>query len=92
MNEEENPTEDITQQDINKDPRIKRRINAQYALAICYFLIAILIIVASFAIPGINTASMAVFAILGGFLFIASLVQIFAVPMLACKPPPEMEE
>ena len=70
------------QQIVNPNKRI---LQVQYVLAVFYFVLGILIIILANVIPNTGYNASVVFSVLGSLLTLAGLVQIFAVPYLACQ-------
>lgn len=62
-----------------------------YALAVVYLLFGLLIIIMAVAIPGLATTPVVAFAVVGGIVFIAALLQIIYTSRLAVSGPPVVE-
>jgi len=75
-------SEENEQQILNPNKKI---LQVQYVLAVFYFLLGVLTVILANVIPNTGYNASVVFSVLGSLLTLAGLVQIFAVPYLACK-------
>ncbi len=68
-------------------PSIRTTTGIQYALAIFYFLVGLMIIIAAALIPSLSDTAIGTFVLLGFLVLLAGLVHILSVPDLSCIPP-----